>query len=63
MTDSARYYQCSRNTAVNKTDPELTGKLGKQTTDKFKMTNYDKCYEGNERGMTETGGKAGDSPM
>lgn len=35
MADSVWYYQRSRNTVVNKTDPELPGKLGKQTIEKF----------------------------
>ena len=48
---------------MNKITPDLRGKLGKQTVNKAEMTNLDdKRCEGSERGRTETGGKAGDSP-
>lgn len=41
---------------VNKLVPGHTATLEKQTENKFKMAQCDKCYEGNERGMAETKG-------
>lgn len=57
MINSTRYRWWSRDTVVNKIVPCITAKLEK--VNKFKMTNHDKCCEGNERTVKETEGKVG----
>lgn len=53
MINSAIYHGCSKYSSENSSC--LTDKLEKQSVNKYKMKNHDKCYEGMKETEREVG--------